>query len=120
MTFALVFLTAVACAWCWMGLIAPAILRSFGVPLAFGLWRLDRRNQNLSRSQYVWAFGVFSWGVGMFLFWTMAGYLQWRVLSDPSEYPTLRRTIGGVVIWFTTGLLFGTFTAPRRRNGQPD
>ena len=43
-----------------VGLTAAAMLRGFGVPIAFDLWRVARRNQSHSKGQKVWGFGVFS------------------------------------------------------------
>ena len=48
----------------WVGLLAPLILRGFGTPMAIGFWRLDRLNRHLSKRQYLWGYGVFSFGVG--------------------------------------------------------
>jgi hypothetical protein len=62
------FLIPILAAWLWTGFVAPAVLRGFGVPLASGFWRLDRRNRHLSKQQYVRGVGVFAWGTGMFLF----------------------------------------------------
>lgn len=114
-----IFLGAIACGWLWVGLIAPAILRSFGVPIAFGMWRLDRRNQNLSKAQYVWAFGVFSWGLGMFLFSTVWKYLEWRLLGDRFSYSISAQLIAGLLIWLLAGLLMGVLGAPRRKGADP-
>lgn len=83
------FLIAIVCGLLWMGLVAPAILRFFGVPVAIGDWMLERRNQRLSRTQYIWAGGVFQWGVGMFVFFTLSKYLEWRLLGDRFSYLSL-------------------------------
>jgi hypothetical protein len=45
-----VFLIAIVSGVCWIRLFSAA----WGVPIAFGLWRLDRRNRSLSKTQYVW------------------------------------------------------------------
>ena len=54
-------LTAILVAWLWAGFVAPTIARGFDVPMASG-WRISRRNQYLSKLQYVWTCGVFAAG----------------------------------------------------------
>jgi hypothetical protein len=39
--------------------------------MASGQWKWNRRNQHLSKRQYVWSFGVFAWGTGAFLFFAL-------------------------------------------------
>ena len=108
------FLIAIVCGLLWMGVVAPAILRAFGVPVAISFWRLDRRNQHLSRTQYIWAFGVFSWGVGMFVFFTVSKYLEWRLLGDRFSYLSPVHSIVGLLTWLAVGWLFGVLSAPHR------
>ena len=99
-------------AWLWMGVVAPSIVRPFGVPMAYGYWRLDRRNQHLSRRQYVWGFGVFAWGMGMLLFIISQSFGE-RLLSGRS-LPSTRGWIIWVAATFVLGWLFGELTAPPR------
>lgn len=113
MTGLVIFLVAIACALLWIGIMAPAILRGFGVPVAFGSRRVDRLNQHLSKTQYVWACGVFSWGLGMFLFFTVLRYLEWKLLGDRFSFASY--IIVGLPVWVAAGWLFGVFTAPHRR-----
>jgi len=70
-------LIALLAAVLWIGILAPAILRIFGIPMAFGFWRLDRRNRHLSRGQYAWGFGVFSFGIGSLFLSALRDYLNW-------------------------------------------
>jgi hypothetical protein len=112
------FAVAIACGWFWMGVLAPAILRPFGVPLRFGfLRRLDRLNQHLSRNQYVWSFGVFSWGFGMFLFFVTARYLQWKLLGD--RFLSTTSTLVAFLLWLIMGWLVGALGAPHHRGVAP-
>ena len=97
-----------------MGVAAPAILRGIGVPVAFGGRRLDRRNQHLSRTQYIWACGVFEWGVGMFVFFTVAKYLEWKLLGERFSYLSPVHIIVGLLTWLGVGWLFGALSAPHR------
>ena len=112
------FLIALACGLVWMGFAGPAILRAFGVPVAFGTWRIDRRNQYLNRAQYVWACGVFRWGLGMFLFFAISKYLDWRLLGNRFSYLSPMRTFGLLLTWLAAGWLFGVFSAPHREDAD--
>jgi len=114
MDFAILFIAA-ACGLLWIGVIAPAILRSLGFPIALGF-----RNQHLSRTQYVWAVGVFSFGLGSFLFSIVSEYLEWKLLGEQLSYPSPTHIIVGLVIWPLAGWSFGVITAPRRKNGTPN
>lgn len=111
-------LIAIACLSLWIGVLAPAILRSFSVPIPFGLWRLDR--QEFTKVQYVWAFGVFSWGLGMFLFSTVWKYLEWKLLGDKFSYQSLAHILVGLLIWVLAGFLFGVFSEKHRKGRRPD
>ena len=101
-----------------MGFAAPAILRTFGVPVASGMWRLDRRNQHLNKMQYVWGFGVFSWGLGMFLFFTVSRYLDWKLLDDKFSRLSPVRILFYFLIWLAAGWITGIFGAPHRENAH--
>jgi hypothetical protein len=106
------FLIAAACGLLWTTFAAPAILRLLGIPVAFGIWRIDRRNQHLTKTQYVWGFGVFMWGIGMFLFFVIARYLDWKLLGV--KIPM--NIFVALVTWLTAGWLVGVLGA-RRREG---
>ena len=112
------FFIAIVCGLLWMGVVAPAILRSFGVPVAIGARRIDRHNQHLSRTQYIWACGVFQWGVGMFVFFTLSKYLDWRLLGDRFSYLSLTpvHMIVWLLSWLAAGWLFGVWIAPHRES----
>ena len=112
------FLIATACGLLWIGFAAPAILRLFGLPVAFGAWRTDRRNQHLTKRQYVWVCGVFGWGVGMFLFFTISSYLDWRLLGDKFSHLSFLRISGEFLTWLAAGWLFGVFSAPHRKHAN--
>lgn len=106
------FLIAVLGAWLWASFVAPAIARGFGVPMASG-WRLDRRNQHLSKLHYVWACGVFAAGSGLFLFITLRQYLCCILIAGAfprvsGSYLALR-----LIICLAAGWFFGVFTAPQ-------
>jgi len=107
-----VFLIAILSWLFWIGVVAPAILLRLGVPIAFGLWRIDRRNQSLSRKQYVWAVGVFTFGIGMFFFSATFQYDDWKLVGAPmSPMHIMVRLLGCLA----GGWLFGLLSAPHRK-----
>ena len=113
-----IIIGAIGCMSLWIGLIAPTILRGIGVPLAYGMWRLDRRNQHLTRSQYLWGFGVFSWGLGAFLYATTFDLLSWELLGERGYYSTPLRIIVQLMICLVIGWLVGVFGSPSRRKSE--
>lgn len=106
------FLIAAASGLLWANFVAPAILRTLGVPVAFGMWRVHRRNQNLTRTQYAWGLGVFMWGLAMFLFFLIFSYLEWRLLGNPL------RILGMLLTWSVLGWLVGVLGARHRQEAE--
>ncbi len=117
MRFLGLMLGALAVAVLWMSLVAPSVARIFGVRLAFGLWRSYPKNQNLTRPQFVIGYGVFSWGVGMFLCFFTWDYLLWRFADDlwSGRHIQLEHAGRSLLIWLAIGLLYGLLVAPRKR-----
>src|SRR5689334_17541178 len=105
-----ILLVGVMCWLSWMGLVAPAILRTFGVPVAFGIRQLNRHNRNLTRMQYVVAWGIFAWGLGMFLFFVVHHYLEWKLLGYAFSYQSPGRIIVGLLICLAAGCGYGVST----------
>ena len=106
------FFIALLSAWLWTWFVAPAILRAFGVPMVSGQWRWNRRNEHLSKRQYVWGYGVFAWGTGMFLFFARRDYLSWRMLGDTFSHPTPARVLLELIIFLGAGWTVGAYAAP--------
>ena len=107
------FVVAISVAWPWSSFVAPAIIRIFGVPMASG-WRLARRNQHLSKLHYVWGYGVFSVGSGLFLFATIRQCLYCKLIVDRFPHLSGPNLALRLLICLAAGLLFGAFTAPER------
>jgi hypothetical protein len=120
MRYLLCFLVAILVGWLWMGFIGPSILRVFGVPAKFGLWRLDRRNQHLSKQQYVWGFGVFIWAVGMVLSTTTWDYLNWRFAGDKLTPHDAAHIAMRIAIFLGGGLFVGAFSGSSRHRLESD
>ena len=110
MTGLAVLLGAIGSGVVWIGFVAPTIVRALGVPVAIGFGRLDRKNRHLSKLQWVWAFGAFMWGGGMFLYSTMFDYLSWRVMDDQFSHPRLGHVIVRLVVTVLFGALFVVMT----------
>lgn len=115
-----VFLISVGCSLLWTGLAAPAILRSFGVPISFAPWRIDNRNKHLNKIHYLWGVGVFSFGLGMFLFFTIWQYLEWKLLGQESPHPSAARVIVDLLLCLAAGFSWGIWSAPRRKRADLD
>jgi hypothetical protein len=111
-----IFVIAIALTLLWASLVAPAILRAFGLPVAYGKRWLDHRH--LSRTQYVWACGVFEWGLGMFLFFIVYRYLKGRLLGDRFLYPSPTNFVVGLLIWIAAGWVFGVISARNRHSAD--
>ena len=108
-TLLLEVLGAFICGALWTGLIAPALARVlFTVPLAYG-WgrRVGRKNSSLSRRQVVFAFGVFDWGLGMFLLLIVQKFLE-RALEGKGG-PELGWTIMMAVVCVLMGWTVGAY-----------
>jgi hypothetical protein len=110
------FLMSLLAAWLWAWFVAPAILRAFGVPMASGQWRWNRRNQHLSKRQYVWGYGVFAWGTGMFLLFALRDYLSWKMIGDSFSHPTPARVVLELFIFLGAGWTGGAYGAPGHNN----
>ena len=107
MLLTVLFFAAIGVALLWMGVIAPSILRALGVPAAGGLWRLDRRNQHLSRSQYVWGIGVFDWGIGTALATTLLDYVLWKDSGSSSHAQSPKTILLKAAVYLIAGLFVG-------------
>ena len=65
----------------WISFIGQWVARLCGLPVRAAFWRIDRQNQHLTRLQFVWAFGVLVFGIGMSIFNFDSDVIQ-RVLLD--------------------------------------
>ena len=52
----------------WVIFVGPWLARSLGIPVRAAFWKTDRRDMRLTRFQFVWAYGVLIFGIGLFLF----------------------------------------------------
>lgn len=114
MVFLAILVGAAGSAVLWMSFLAPSIAHLFGAPLAFGFWRLDRKNSHLSKTQFLWWFGVFTFGVGIFLYGAVFDLLRLTLLHEHLSFS--RSSVGGFVIAILGGLLVGLTSAPK---GKP-
>jgi hypothetical protein len=48
----------------WVWVVGPCLARLFGFPIRTAFWKPDRQNQQLTRPQFIWAFGVLVFGIG--------------------------------------------------------
>lgn len=106
----LALIGSLACAWLWIGVVAPLIARTFGVPMKVGLWRVDRQNRHLTRRQFFWSFGLLGWAVGMFLLFFLFDHLDWSILG--SSHPSVRRTVASLIGSIVGGVAVGSLGYP--------
>lgn len=99
----------------WIGMLAPGILRIFGVPMISGFWRLDRLNQHLSKLQYVWGYGVFSFGIGMFMLSALMDYPKWGRTYERTP-ATVSDIALRLLIWLAAGGFVGSLSRPRLKD----
>jgi hypothetical protein len=48
----------------WVWVVGPCLARLFGFPIRTAFWKPDRQNQQLTRPQFIWAFGLLVFGIG--------------------------------------------------------
>jgi hypothetical protein len=68
----------------------------FGVPARISPWRIDRRNQHLTRNQFIWSIGVLGFGMGMLLLFATLSYGEGRHI-----------TLRSVSVWLLGALICG-------------
>lgn len=64
----LVSVASWSAAFLWVCFVGPWLARLFGIPVRAAFWKMDRENERLTRFQFVWAFGVLVFGVGLSIF----------------------------------------------------
>src|ERR1700752_2314902 len=52
----------------WVCVVGPWLARLFGIPIRAAFWKSDRQNEQLTRRQFMWVFGVLVFGVGFSIF----------------------------------------------------
>jgi hypothetical protein len=103
------FLVGFVAAFVWFALVAPLIARACGVPLPFGLaWR---RQQGLSLKQRVIAFGIWQYGIAMFLYFEVVDYFDGRFGMN-------RRIVINLIVCLILGALVGFFSARSAENSN--
>lgn len=70
-------------AFLWVCFVGPWLARLFGIPVRAAFWKMGRQNERLTRFQFVWAFGVLVFGVGLFIFNLDLDNLHKVLLEEP-------------------------------------
>lgn len=109
----LVVLGAMSAAVLWMCIVAPLTANVFGVPVRISPWRIDRRNQHLTRTQYVWSIGVLDLGIGMFLLGALWDLLETVLPHGDGFHITLHSIALRLLLCLLLGVGFGLWSAPR-------
>jgi hypothetical protein len=105
------FVIALLLAWVWAAFVAPAISRGFGLPMLSG-WNFIRRNQHLSKSDYVRSCGVVAVGSGLFLLLTFKQVMYCELVVGKPPYFKGSYMGERLIICLLAGWIFGSATAP--------
>jgi hypothetical protein len=116
-SFAIRFASALAAS-LWVLFVGPWIARFCGIPVRADFWTMNRQDHRLTRFQFVWAFGVLVYGVGMFLF-TLAPDVIHR-LSMENRWSARLADLGfSLAITVFMGILIGLWCAPTQIGESP-
>jgi hypothetical protein len=107
-------LVGVSAAFVWFALVAPLIARTCRVPLPFGLaWR---HKHGLSLKQRVFAFGIWQWGISIFLYLGVVDYCDGRFTGNQPFDGMYRRCVLNLVTCTILGTVVGFASARRAEN----
>ena len=101
----------------WTGFVAPAILRRLGVPSAFGIWRIDRRNQHLNMAQFVWVVACSGGGLGCSCISRSPGISTGDCFGDRFSYLSPKLTLVRLAISLGGGWVVGVLSGAHRTSG---
>jgi hypothetical protein len=107
----LVQFACISAALLWVCFVGPWIARLCGIPVRAAFWTMNQQNQHLTRFQFVWAFGVLVYGVGMFIFSLAPDTLQ-RILLEKRWSAKLADLGFSLAITVFMGILIGFWCAP--------
>jgi hypothetical protein len=102
----------------WVWFVGPWIARLCGIPVRAAFWRMDRQNPHLTRPQFVWAFGVLVYGVGMFIF-NFGSYAILRVLLEKRWSARLVDLGFALALSIFMGIVIGFWCAPTQNGESP-
>jgi hypothetical protein len=95
----------------WVCFVGPWIARLCGVPVRAAFWTMNRENQQLTRLQFVWAFGVLVCGFGIFIF-NLAPDVIRHVLVEKPWSAKLKDLGFSLALSMFMGIVIGFWCAP--------
>lgn len=101
----------------WVCFAGPWIARLCGIPLRATFWTMAKENPRVTRTQFVWAFGVCTLGVGLFLFSLDSGLIQ-QIYLQKSWNATLGRIGFSLALSIFMGVVVAFWCAPTQI-GEP-
>ena len=105
-------------AFLWVCFVGPWFARLFGIPVRAAFWKIDQRKERLSRFQFVWAFGVLIFGIGMFIFNLDWGILH-RVLLEKQWSAKLIELGFEFALSVFMGIVIAFWCAPTQMDESP-
>lgn len=105
----------IGCPLLWAFLLMPLLARVFGLRMKMAFVREPRSNNHLSRLQHVFAWGVLSWGLAMFLFLVILESGDSLLTMHPFAHTNPVRVAYALSICVISGALFGVWDAPKSR-----
>jgi hypothetical protein len=102
----------------WMWLIGPWVARLCGIPVRAAFWTMSRQDHNLTRFQFIWAFGVLVFGFGFFIFNLAPDVIQ-RVLLEKRWSAKLADLGFSLALTVFMGIVIAFWCAPTQTGDSP-
>jgi hypothetical protein len=107
------------CPLVWAWLVVPLIARLFGLRLKMAFVAEPSSNNHLSRWQYVFIWGVLSWGLAQFFLLVFLDSADSLLTTHPFAQASPGRILYAFSICLISGALLGLWSAPKQ-NRPPE
>ncbi len=114
----LVDFARVSAALLWVLLVGPWLARLCGIPVRAAFWRNDQQNYRLTRLQFVWAYGVLVFGVGLFIF-NLDSHIVQRILLEKQWSAKLVDLGFSLALSIFMGIVVAIWCAPTQMGESP-
>jgi hypothetical protein len=102
----------------WVCFVGPWVVRLCGIPVRAAFWTKNGQDHHLTRFQFIWAFGVLVFGVGMFIFSLAPDVIQ-RVLLEKRWGAKLADLGFSLAITVFMGIIIAFWCAPTQTDDSP-
>jgi hypothetical protein len=102
----------------WICFVGPWFARLCGIPVRAAFWTMNSENQQITRIQFIWAFGVLVCGIGIFIS-SLAPEVIQRVLLE-KRWGAMLGDLGfslGMSVFM--GIVIGFWCAPTQLGDSP-